>query len=318
MARRFNPRIVGFFVLAATALGVVAAIWLGSSRVFQRKVRFVVVFSQEIAGLEVDSPVKFRGVPVGRVASIHLSIGSPEAPLRELYMPVVIELNQSRIREMGETTDLGNPAVVEKLVTHGLRARLALESFLSGRRYVDLDIVTDAPAPAPPPFALPYPAIPVYVEPGLQALQADTARVLGKLNALDLEGLVADFRRAAQGLARASGAIDEAGRGVPRTLASMDQTLGAIRDAARSLEREVPLVAGDARAAMQRLAAALEQMDATVREVRLGLAPGAPIPAQLEQTLREVNQAARSLRVLADSLERDPSQLVRGRPEGKP
>src|SRR5512137_721281 len=124
MARKFNPRRVGAFVLAAVALAVAGAIWLGSSRVFQRKVRFVVVFSQEIAGLEVDSPVKFRGVPVGRVGSIHLSIGSPEAPLRELYMPVVIELNQSRIREMGENTDLGNPAVVATLVKHGLRARL--------------------------------------------------------------------------------------------------------------------------------------------------------------------------------------------------
>ncbi len=317
MARRFNPRRVGAFVLAATALGVAAAIWLGSSQILQRKVRFVVVFSQEIAGLELDSAVKFRGVPVGRVASIHLAIGSPEAPLRELYMPVVIELNQSRIQEMGEKTDLGDPEVVRKLVGHGLRARLALESFLSGRRYVDLDIIPDAPPPPPPPFPLPYPVIPVWVEPGLQALQSDAARVLGKIQSLDLEGLIADFRAAARGVAKASGRIDEAGQGLPRTLESMDRALAAIRDAARSLEREVPAVAGDARAAMQRRADALDQMDATLREVKLALAPGAPVPAQLEETLREVGQAARSLRVLADSLERDPSQLVRGRPEGK-
>src|SRR5512137_10357 len=318
MARRFNPRLVGAFVLAATAVGVVAAIYLGSSRVFQRKVRFAVVFSQEIAGLEVDSPVKFRGVPVGRVASIHLSIGSPEAPLREMFMPVVIELNQSRIREMGENTDLGNQAVVKTLVDHGLRARLALESFLSGRRYVDLDIVSDAEPPPPPPFPLPYPAIPVYLEPGLQALQSDAARVIGKLQALDLEGLIADFRTAAAGVTRASGRIDDAGRGIPRTLESMDRALSAIRDTARALEKDLPTVAGDARGAMQRLAAALDQLDATLREVKLSLAPGAPVPAQLEQTLREVGQAARSLRVLADSLERDPSQIVRGRPEAKP
>jgi len=318
MARRFNPRLVGAFVLAATVLGVLAAIWLGSNRVFQRKVRFVVVFSQEIAGLEIDSPVKFRGVPVGRVASIHLSIGSPEAPLQELFMPVVIELNQSRIREMGETTDLGNPEVVRTLVAHGLRARLALESFLSGRRYVDLDIVADASPPEPPPFPLPYPVIPVQVEPGLQALQADAAKVIGKIQALDLEGLIVDLRSAARGVGRASGRIDEAGQGLPRTLESMDRALGAIRDAARSLEREIPNVAGDARGAMQRLATALDQLDGTLREVKLTLSPGAPVPAQLEQTLREVGQAARSLRVLADSLERDPSQILRGRPEGKP
>jgi len=318
MARKFSPRKVGIFVLAATALGVAAIIYLGSSRIFQSKVRFAVVFSQDIAGLEVDSPVKFRGVPVGRVASIHLSIGSPEAPLRELFMPVIIELNPSRIREIGETTDLGNPAVVRTLVTHGLRARLALESFLSGRRYVDLDIVADAPPPEPPPFPLRYPVIPVYLEPSLMALQADAAKLMGKLQALDLEGLVVDLRAAAAGVARASGRLEDAGRGVPRTLESMDRALAAIRDAARALEKEVPSVAGDARGAMQRLAAAVDQMDATLREVKLSLSPGAPIPAQLEQTLREVGQAARSLRVLADSLERDPSQILRGRPEGKP
>ena len=318
MARRFSPRKVGIFVLAATALGVAAIIYLGSSRIFQSKVRFAVVFSQDIAGLDVDAPVKFRGVPVGRVASIHLSIGSPEAPLRELFMPVIIELNPSRIREIGETTDLGNPAVVRTLVTHGLRARLALESFLSGRRYVDLDIVADAPPPEPPPFPLRYPVIPVYLEPSLMALQADAAKLMGKLQALDLEGLVVDLRAAAAGVARASGRLEDAGRGVPRTLESMDRALAAIRDAARALEKEVPSVAGDARGAMQRLAAAVDQMDATLREVKLTLSPGAPVPAQFEQTLREVGQAARSLRVLADSLERDPSQILRGRPEGKP
>jgi paraquat-inducible protein B len=318
MARRFNPRKVGIFVLAATALGVAATLYLGSSRLFQRKVRFAVVFSQDIAGLEVDAPVKFRGVPVGRVASIHLSIGSPEAPLRELFMPVVIELSPSRIREVGETTDLGNPAVVRTLVEHGLRARLALESFLSGRRYIDLDIVADAPPPDPPPFPLRYPVIPVYLEPNLMALQADASKLIGKLQALDLEGLLADLRTAASGVARASGRIDDAGRGIPRTLESMERALSAIRDTSRALEREVPAVASDARGAMVKLATALDQLDATLREVKLSLSPSAPVPAQLEQTLREVGQAARSLRVLADSLERDPSQILRGRPEGKP
>ena len=318
MARKYNPRIVGAFVLAATALGVAASIWLGSARVFQRKVRFAVIFSQDIQGLEVDSPVKFRGVPVGRVASIHLSIGSPEAPLRQMFMPVVIELSQSRLREMGETTDLGNPEVVKTLVRHGLRARLALESFLSGRRYVDLDIVPGADPPPPLPFPLPYPVIPVFLEPGLQALQSDAARVLGKLQALDLEGLVADLRAAARGFARTAATVDDAGRKVPATLEAMERALDAIRDAARSLEREVPGVAGDARGALQRLTTALEQLEDTIREAKLALSPGAPVPARLEQTLLEVGQAARSLRILADSLERDPSQLVRGRTGGTP
>jgi paraquat-inducible protein B len=325
MAKRSSPRLVGAFVLAATALGIAAAIWLGSARVFQRKVRFVVVFSQDLAGLEVDAPVKFRGVPVGRVGSIHLSIGSPTEPLRELYMPVVIELNQSRLREMGEKTDLGDPAVVRTLVENGLRARLALESFLSGRRYVDLEIMTDAPEATPPPMPFPYPVIPVYVEPGLAALQADTSRVLSKILALDLEGLVVDLRKAASGVGRAAGTIDRAaatfdraGGALPSTLERMEEALAAIRDAARSLESSVPGVAANARAALQRLTSALDRLDESIRAVRATLEPGAPVPVRLEEALREVGQAARSIRQLADAIERNPSEIIRGRAEGTP
>jgi paraquat-inducible protein B len=318
MARRFNPRIVGAFVLAATALGVAAAIYLGTNQVFQRKVRFAVVFQQDLAGLESDAPVKFRGVPVGRVASIHLSIGSPKEPLRAIYMPVVIELHESRIREMGESTDLGNPAVVKELVQNGLRARLALESYLSQRRYVDLDIIPDAPPAIPPPFSLPYPVIPVYVEPGLAALQADITRALARLTALDLEGLVNDIRKAARSFDRTAATIDRAGDSLPRTMQGMDQALAAIRDAARALETQLPGVAGDARLALQQLTTAMEQMDRTVREVKVGFEPGAPVPAKLERALDEVTAAARAMRLLAESLERDPSQLVRGRSEVKP
>jgi paraquat-inducible protein B len=318
MARRFNPRIVGAFVLAATALGVAAAIYLGSNQVFQRKVRFAVVFQQDLAGLDPDAPVKFRGVPVGRVASIHLSIGSPREPLKAIYMPVVIELHESRIREMGESTDLGNPEVVKELVQNGLRARLALESYLSLRRYVDLDIMPDAPPASPPPFPLPYPVIPVYVEPGLAALQADVSKALAKLMALDLDGLVADLRRAAKAFEHTAATIDRAGESMPRTMAAMDQALGAIRDAARALETQVPGLAGDARTALQRLTSAMEQMDRTVREVKVAMDPGAPVPAKLEKALDEAAAAARALRLLAESLERDPGQIVRGRSEVKP
>jgi len=325
MAQRFNPRLVGGFVLAAFALGTAIAIFLGSARVFQHKVRFVVVFAQDLAGLEVDAPVKFRGVPVGRVASIHLSIGSPKEPLRQLFMPVVIELNQSRLEEMGEKTDLGDPHIVRTLVEHGLRARLALESFLSNRRYVDLDIVSNAPPAEPPPMSFPYPVIPTYVEPGLASLQADASKLLLKLQALDLEGLVADLRGAATNVGRAAGTIDRAaatlghaGESLPTTIHDMDEALVAIRQAARTLETQVSPVAADARTALQRLAASLERVDETVREVKGAIEPGAPIPARMGEALAELARMARSIRLLAESVERNPSELVRGRAEVKP
>jgi paraquat-inducible protein B len=318
MARKFNPRLVGGFVLGAIALGTAAAVYLGGAQIFQHKVRFVVVFAQDLAGLDVDAPVKFRGVPVGRVASIYLSIGSPKEPLRELFMPVVIELNTSRIQEMGGKTDLADPAIVKTLIDHGLRARLALESFLSLRRYVDLDIVPDAPVPAPPPGPFPYQVIPVYVEPGLSALQADVSKLVLKLQALDLEGLVADLRGAAVGVGRAAATLERTGESLAGAIRTTDQALVAVRDAARTLESQVPPVAADARLALQGLARSLERIEEAMREVKQSLDPSAPAPVRLDEMLREVTQAARSVRLLADSIERNPGELLRGRSQAKP
>jgi len=315
MPRRFDPKVVGAFVIAAIALGVVAAVYLGAGRVLQHRVRFVVVFSEDLAGLEVDAPVKFRGVPVGRVLSIHLSIGSATEPLRELRMPVVIELNQTRIREMGGEIDLSDQRAVRTLVDHGLRARLALESFLSNRRYVDLDILPEAPPARPSPAPLPYPEIPVYAEPGWAALEADASKLLTKLQALDFEGLIGDLRRAARSFERAAGGVDAAAAALPSTLRAADAAIASVGNAARAIEAGVAPLTADTRAAVVQLRTTLERAEAAIGHVDELVDPASPLAWQLTKTLAELQSTSRTLRHLAEELDRDPSALVRGRAE---
>lgn len=317
MARRFDPKVVGAFVLAAIALGVVAAVYLGAGRFFQHRVRFVSVFSEDLAGLEVDAPVKFRGVPVGRVTSIHLSMGSATEPLRELRMPVVFELNQTRIAEIGGEIDLSDQRAVRTLVEHGLRARLALESFLSNRRYVDLDIVAAAPPARPPPVALPYPEIPVYSGPAWSALQADASKLLTKLQALDLEGLVGDLRRAATSIERAAGGVATAAAAMPGTLRAADSAIAAVGDAARAVETGVGPLSVDTRAAVVQLRATLERAEVAIRHVDALVDPASPLAWQLTRTLGDLQSTSRTLRHFAEGLERDPSALARGRAEAR-
>ncbi len=316
MARRYDPRVVGAFVITAVALGVVAAVYLGAGRILQPRVRFVVPFAEDLAGLDVDAPVKFRGVPVGRVASIHLAMGSPSDPLRELRMPVVIELNQARFREMGGQVDLSDRRAVRTLVEHGLRARLALESFLSNRRYVALDVVPGAPPSPVGPNGLPYPEIPVYTEPGLAALQADATRLVAKLQTLDLEGLVVDLRRAAGSIDRAAAGVGTAVAGVPPVLRQADAALAAAGDAARAIEAGVTPAAADARAAFVQLRTTLDRAEEAVRHVDALVDPGSPLAWQLQATLSDLQGTSRALRHFTQELDRDPTVLVRGRAEG--
>jgi paraquat-inducible protein B len=314
MARKVDPRIVGVFVLTAVALGVAAAVYLGAGRFLQRRLQFVVFFAQDLHGLDVDAPVKFRGVQVGRVASIHLSVGSASEPLADVHMPVIIEITQTRLQEIGDGVDLADPKVVETLVQHGLRARLALDSYLTNRRYVDLDVVPDAP-PVPPRPGLRYPEIPVRVEPGLDALQADASRLFAKVQALDLEGLVMDLRRAAGSIERAGDRVGRAAGELPGTLRRVDEAVAAVGGAARSVQGEVGPLAGDARAALVQLRATLERTGTVLEHVAGAIEPSSPAAWQVGATLEEVRAASRALRYLAEGLERNPSELLRGRAE---
>jgi paraquat-inducible protein B len=317
MPRTLHPKTVGAFVIASVLLGVLAAIYLGAGRVLQRRVRFVVVFSDDLSGLEVDAPVKFRGVPVGRVSSIHISLTSATEPLRELHMPVVIEINETRLRQMGGELDLSDPHTIGTLVDHGLRARLALESLLANRRYVALDVVPGAP-PAPPPWArLPYPEIPVHAEPGLAALQADASKLMAKLQGLDLEGLVGDLRRGASSLERATSRFEAAVAAAPSTLRAADAAFASLGGAARAIEAGVPPLAADARVAVGELRATLQAANGAARHVDQLVDPGSPLAWQLTATLAEIQRTSRSLRHLAEELDRDPSAIVRGRAEAR-
>ena len=61
---------------------------------------------------------------------------------------------------------------------------------------------------------------------------------------------------------------------------------------------------------------ALAQADRTLKTADSVIQPGGPANYELINALRETAAAARSLRDLADQLQRSPNSLLFGRPEG--
>ena len=64
---------VGLFMTAGLALATLAIIWLGMTSFLRKGELFVTYFDESVQGLGVDSPVKYRGVPVGRVQAIRIA-----------------------------------------------------------------------------------------------------------------------------------------------------------------------------------------------------------------------------------------------------
>jgi len=100
-------------------------------------------------------------------------------------------------------------------------------------------------------------------------------------------------------------------REIPTLPSDGDDLEASLADVARKIDR-LPLdqVIGDVRQVLFKAGAAISNVDAAVSQ----FGPSSPRQGDLEEVLQQVALAARSVRALADSLERHPESLIRGRP----
>ena len=82
MKTKVSPAVVGMFVLGALALGVIALLSFGGLSLFSKPQRFMVYFDESVHGLDLGSPVKLRGVRVGRGAAARLVTAGETRRLR--------------------------------------------------------------------------------------------------------------------------------------------------------------------------------------------------------------------------------------------
>jgi len=93
MASQKTKFTVGLFVASGIAMVIVAFIWLGMSRVLEKGRQYVTYFDESVQGLGRDSPVKYRGVSIGRVVKIDVA---PDSRLIEVLMNIETGLSLDR------------------------------------------------------------------------------------------------------------------------------------------------------------------------------------------------------------------------------
>jgi phospholipid/cholesterol/gamma-HCH transport system substrate-binding protein len=85
MARKTSKFMIGLFVTIGASIGLIAVIWLGAFKYFEKGATYVTFFNESVQGLQVDSAVKYRGVEVGRVEKIRVA---PDSRLIEVVMKI--------------------------------------------------------------------------------------------------------------------------------------------------------------------------------------------------------------------------------------
>lgn len=245
---------------------------------------YVLHFKQSVRGLNVGSPVDFRGVPIGEVRRVLLEFDRARGELRPaVEIDVYPERISARLRNPEPPAEAAVRArTLQRFVDRGLRAQLRTGNYITGQLYVTLDFFPKAAPARVEATRLPL-EIPT-VAGGLEDLQNSVAALLQKLEAVPLDRLSGDLHD---------------------TLTGLQATLGTLNRMSASVEKDLSPA----------LKATLDEARETLARAQGALSEDAPLQGDVRGTLREVTRAAQAMRSLADYLERHPESLLRGKAE---
>lgn len=313
-SKRASPTLIGAFVIGALLLVLGGLAVFGSGKLFRRTEQFVAIFSGSVNGLSVGAPVKFRGVQVGSVTSILLSL--PGMTLPDLRIPVFFDIDRDTTLKLGAMVNPADPSALAALIDQGLRAQLQLESIVTGVLFVELDLFPTSQVTLFLPKDSGYVEIPTQPT-LLQEATQTAADVVAKLRDADIDGLVNAMRDAARGVNDLAGSPE-----LRQTLVAIRDALTTTRETLVEVKPRIAPLAGRFDSGVSHLEATLQKLDLTLGSVKTSLGsfdtlvdPQAPLVYQLTTTLTDLSEAARSIRQFADYLDRNPNALLTGRPK---
>ncbi|MEP6549109.1 MAG: MlaD family protein [Gammaproteobacteria bacterium] len=249
---------------------------------------FVMYFRGSLRGLSAGAPVELHGIGVGEVRSVDVEYDRDAAALR---FPVVVDLYPQRIRgrkaggtrltAATEGPETASRVLIDSLVAHGLRAELKSGNLLTGQKYVDLDVHSEAPAEAI--WWKEQPAVFPTTSNGLDEIQDSIAGIARKLNKVP---------------------FDQVSYRLISTMTALEQTL-------KSMDQLMQHVDGTLAPQIQ---ATLAEAQGALKNAKELLGQDAPLQSDLGATLLQLSRAAKAVTGLVEYLERHPESLLRGKP----
>ncbi|MGI4880400.1 MAG: intermembrane transport protein PqiB [Janthinobacterium lividum] len=262
--------------------------------------RYSIRFDGAVGELLRGAPVKIEGFTIGRVIGTSIAF---DPATGQLSTPVTIAIAPLRLHLPPARSAID--AVLRRLVAHGYRARLDQSPPVIGGRLVTLAVVKGAP-PATIRPGSPDAWLPSSSAGDISDLTAKADSLLTKVDALPIAEIGRNLRGLTQNLDRLTASPQ-----VKDSLAHLDSTLATLdRTMTETAPKIAPLVETLRRTADQ------AQATAAAANRMLG-AGGGTQDGDLPSTLRQMNEAARSIRSMADYIGRHPEALVRGKQEQK-
>jgi paraquat-inducible protein B len=316
MSQKPKTVAIGAFVIGAIMIAIgTLTLLLGS--VFKHEEKVVMVFDGSVKGLNVGAPLTLRGVKVGAVTDIQLIL---EPDKSNVTMMVEANFDPKNIRRIG----VADSDLIEELISRGMRAQLNIQSLLTGLLYVELDFYPDSPlnlADIDSPYVQ-LPTIPTNLQRIAKKLEdIDIARVTDELEAIStgIKSLVSgeDFQALPTNVTRTLDSLSDLSSRLQEQLASTGPKLDTVLDktatTVSTANTEIPKLATQVESNLKTLNEAIAAFKHGMSGVDGLVAPDSPTLYELNNALKEMTRAGRSLQSLADALEAQPESVIRGK-----
>jgi paraquat-inducible protein B len=300
-----KPAVVGGFVLGGLLLGVVATLVFGGTRWFSHTEHVVAVFTDSLSGLTAGSPVTFRGVTIGRVASIKVRVNAPAvAPVIQVYL----DLEPDKISwTRGPSTSAR--ADLQSAVMAGLRAQLNSQSLVTGELSVDLDFHPRAPV--------------VQVDSSAELLQiptiaSDLQQFKDQVRDMNLPDIAIQTRLVLTALQRLAATLQPeiapVAQSLQATLAATTATAEQVSRLSAESQRQVTIDGNELGELLKTAQQASAHIDALAVSLDEMTSPRSVVRTDLDGTLRDLAASSSSLRLFTHDLERNPLGTLMRKP----
>ena len=248
---------------------------------------FVSYFNADVSGLAKNAPVLLYGIQIGTVRDINLQIDTNSGTSR---VRVSYEIQPERILDVATAEKQDAVEVSRRMVANGLRAELKTSSYLTGQLVLSMQYV---PSAGKADVSKEGDAIVIPSQGGgLDNILTAVSDFTGKLQKIPLDqigdSLNVALKSAAGALGSVEGLVKKTDAGLTPTLRSLPQLTASLQDA------------------VSRAGRVFGSLDASYGS-------NSSFNRELERAMSQLGDTARSVRVLADFLDRHPEALVRGR-----
>ena len=303
---------IGMFVIAAFLLLATALIYLGADRMMRPKVFLETYVDGTVQGVDIGSPVKFRGVQIGRISRIDFVFNEygtePGGTGRNDYVFLEMEIDRKLFRGMftGDAEQILNDAVKQ-----GLRVMLQPQG-ITGLNFAELNYV---PQPErAPPLKIWWTPRRHYIPsaPGTLTSMLDSVnRIMDSFGSLDVGDTLKELNAVMQNfntaLTRLQSNLDE--MNLTETGANLQKLVDEMRNKVAALP--VDQLTEDGRKMMTTVTAAAGEMQGLVDRLE-----DSPLLNEraVGGIIDDFESTAENFRILSENLRDTPSLILWGKP----